>query len=124
VNSADVLCTLRGLNRLTEEAKRFPMGSSQRDVLEAQASEMHDWLPLAIAEHHDFLARSGRQSLAVTVGSSCCECRAGLGSALMERLASLGRFAVCPTCQVLLCSPETMGAESRRLVASGRPRCG
>jgi hypothetical protein len=122
MHSADVLCTLRSLNQLILEAEALPPGSVERESLEIQASEMRDWLPMAIADHHDFLARSGRRSLLTTDGSCCSGCRTMLDSGLIERLASLGRFVVCPTCQVLLSSPETMGAESCRLIAAGKMR--
>ena len=124
MHSSEVFCTLRGLNRLILKAKTLSPGSAQRESIEAQASEMRDWLPTAIATHHDYLARSNRQSLASTDGACCSECRTTLDSGLNARLSQLGRFVVCPSCQVLLCSPETMAAESRLLVAAGKRRYG
>ena len=122
MDSADVLCTLRGLNRLSLKAHQLPEGSPEREALEARAGEMHDWLPTAIADHHDSLARSGRLSLAATDHGCCSVCESTLDPALVVRLRTLGRFGVCPSCQVLLCSPETMGTESRLLVEAGRSR--
>jgi len=124
MDSAEVLSQLRALNWLNKEARSLPSGSAQRRLLESQANAMHNRLPRAIAEQHDRMAQSGRKSLVAATGSYCGACGTELPPHINDELKVSGRFAVCPTCEILVCSAEDMGAELNSLLAAKNGRRG
>lgn len=114
---AEVLSQLRALNWLSQEARSLPADSAQHVLLESQAGAMHDRLPTAISAHHDRIARSGRTSLAAAADAVCGSCHTRLPSQIVEELREPGRFAVCPRCQVFVCSATDMETELNSLLA-------
>jgi predicted nucleic acid-binding Zn-ribbon protein len=117
MHSAEVLSQLRALNWLNKESRSLSKRSPQRRLLESQAKAMHYQLPTAISKHHDRIASRGKSSLVAAAGSSCGACQMKLPPRIIDELKVSGRFAVCPSCEVLVCSAEDMEAELNSLLA-------
>ncbi|OIR13393.1 hypothetical protein GALL_52060 [mine drainage metagenome] len=105
--SAEVLSQLRTLNWLSQEARRLPFDSAERQILCAQIEALRARLPLSMLRHHDDRAKRNLPSIANIQESCCGYCRSELPEGTLHALIHPGRFGVCPNCGVFLWSAST-----------------
>lgn len=119
--SAEVLSQLRTLNWLSQEARRLPFDSAERQILCTQIEALRARLPLSMLRHHDDRAKRNLPSIANIQESCCGHCRAELPSGTLHALIHPGRFGVCPNCGVFLWSASTAEIVWEEEAEAGRP---
>ncbi len=105
--SAEVLSQLRTLNWLSQEARRLPFDSAERQILCAQIEALRARLPLSMLRHHDDRAKRNLPSIANIQDACCGHCGSTVPGGTLHDLIHPGRFGVCPNCGVFLWSASS-----------------